>query len=439
MDASNMSYPQKMDSMNIPSMMCTQVKQTRRRFQANNNTTFSGAGVDINIPISGEFSIAPANVNLNFKLTVATATCQADFSLFGLFKTIRVLNGSASNNILEQIEDPGHIYSIASQHTWNQHDISVQNAKQLSMVQQLALTSGLITKTGSDLAATDHYISLDLSQVCGIFSSDTALPLYGTGGITVSLNTQTPATALILGASGGGDSATYTISDVYITCTCLEGGETYKKALDSVKASRPLAMTFTSVKKYEQSFTGGGSATSANLLINDRSRSCLGFVASARLSADLTGAAKYKNSSSLFPVLTAFNYQVAGTNYPPTPFQNTGDIVDSAFDTLSHLSRSGYGKGGLLSRGQSKSIASTDAAASGSQSQTNVLCIDLAKCPPPEARSVFGSGLNLGENNLQNQLQVSFTPNSANYSIVVYAIVQKQLFIDKLGLSTPDN
>jgi len=190
-----MSYPQKMDSMNIPSMMCAQVKQTRRRFQANNNTTFSGAGVDINIPISGEFSIAPANVNLNFKLTVATATCQADFSLFGLFKTIRVLNGSASNNILEQIEDPGHIYSIASQHTWNQHDISVQNAKQLSMIQQPAVATGVITKTGSDLTATDHYISLDLSQVCGIFSSDTALPLYSTGGITVSLNTQTPATA----------------------------------------------------------------------------------------------------------------------------------------------------------------------------------------------------------------------------------------------------
>jgi hypothetical protein len=434
MDATNMSYPQKMDSMNIPSMMCTQIKQTRRRFQANNNTTFSGSGVDINIPISGEFSIDNKNVNLNFKLTVATATSQADFSLFGLFKTIRVLNGSASNNILEQIEDPGHIYSIASQHTWNQHDISVQNAKQLSIIQQPAVATGIITKTGSDLTATDHYISLDLSQVCGIFNAETALPLYGTGGITVSLNTNTPASALILGSS-----ATYTISDVYITCTCLEGGETYKKALDSVKASRPLAMTFTSVKKYEQSFTGGASATSANLLINDRSRSCLGFVASARLSADLTDGTKYKNSSSLFPVLTAFNYQVAGTNYPPTPFQNTGDIVDSAFDTLSHLSRSGYGKGGLLSRTQSKSIASTDAAASGATSQTNVLCIDLAKCPPAEARSVFFSGLNLGENNLQNQLQVSFTPNSANYSIVIYAIVQKQLFIDKMGLMTPDN
>lgn len=434
MDANNMSYPQKMDNMNIPSMMCTQVKQTRRRFQSNNNTTFSGAGVDINIPISGEFSLDNKNVNLNFKLTVATATCQADFSLFGLFKTIRVMNGSSSNNILEQIEDPGHIYSLASQYTWNQHDISVQNAKQLSMTAQPALASGIITKTGSDLAAEDHYVSLDLSQVCGIFSAETALPLYGTGGITVTLNTNTPAAALILGTS-----ATYTISDVYITCTCLEGGDTYKKALDSVKASRPLAMSFTSVKKYEQAFTGGASATSANLIINDRSRSCLGFIASARLSADLTSGTKYKNSSSLFPVLTAFNYQVAGTNYPPTPFQNTGDIVDSAYDTCAHLSRSGYGKGGLLSRGQSKSISSTDAAASGSQSQTNILCIDLAKCSPQESRTVFGAGLNLGENNLQNQLQVSFTPNSANYSIVVYAIVQKQLFIDKNGLMTPDN
>jgi len=89
-----MSYPQKMDTMNIPSMMCTSVKQTRRRFQSNNNNTFTGSGVDINIPISGEFSIDNKNVNLNFKLTVATAACQADFSLFGLFKTIRVLNAN---------------------------------------------------------------------------------------------------------------------------------------------------------------------------------------------------------------------------------------------------------------------------------------------------------------------------------------------------------
>ena len=430
----NMSYPQKMDNMNIPPMMCTQVKQTRRRFQSNNNTTFSGSGVDINIPISGEFSIDNKNVNLNFKISMAVATSQADFSLYGLFKTIRVLNGSSSNNILEQIEDPGHIYAMAAQHTWNQHDISVQNAKQLSMVAQPALAGGVITKTGSDMAVGDFYVTLDLSQVCGIFSSETALPLYGTGGITVSLNTNVPASALILGSS-----ATYTISDVYITCTCLEGGETYKKALNDVKNSRPLAMTFTSVKKYEQSFTGGGSATSANLIINDRSRSCLGFLATARLSADLTTTTKYKNSSSLFPALTAFNYQIAGTNYPPTPFQNTGDIVDSAYDTCAHLSRSGYGRGGLLARLQSQTMASGDAAASGSQSQTNILCIDLAKCSPQEARTVFGAGLNLGENNLQNQLQVSFTPNSANYSIVVYAIVQKQLFIDKNGLMTPDN
>jgi hypothetical protein len=434
MDANNMSYPQKMDTMNIPSMMCTQVKQTRRRFQCNNNTTFSGSGVDINIPISGEFAIDNKNVNLNFKVTVGTAASSPDFSLFGLFKTIRVLNGSSSNNILEQIEDPGHIYAMASQYTWNQHDIAVQNAKQLSMLTQPAVATGIITKTGSSLAVGDTYVSLDLSQICGIFSSETALPLYGTGGITVSLNTNVPASSLILAST-----STYTISDVYITCTCLEGGETYKKALDSVKASRPLAMTFTSVKKYEQSFTGGGSATSANLIINDRSRSCLGFLATSRLSADLTTAAKYKNSSSLFPVLTAFNYQVAGTNYPPTPFQNTGDIIDSAYDTCAHLSRSGYGKGGLLARTQAQTMASGDDAASGAASQTNILCIDLAKCSAQEARTVFGAGLNLGENNLQNQLQVSFTPNSANYSIVVYAIVQKQLFIDKNGLMTPDN
>lgn len=433
MDANNMSYPQKMDSMNIPSMMCTEVKQTRRRFQANNNTTFSGSGVDINIPISGEFSIDNKNVNLNFKLTVATASCNADFSLFGLFKTIRVLNGSASNNILEQIEDPGHIYSIASQYTWSQSDISIQNAKQLSMALQPA-SSGAIDKTGTTLATGDTYVSLDLSQICGIFSSETALPLYGTGGITVSLNTNTPASALILGTS-----ATYTISDVYITCTCLEGGETYKKALDSVKASRPLSMSFTSVKKYEQAFTGGGAATSANLLINDRSRSCLGFVATARQSADITGGTLFKNSSSLFPVLTGFNYQIAGTNYPPTPFQNTGDMIDSAYDTLSHLSRNKNGSSGLITRGQGQAPASTATTRNSKDSQTNVLCIDLAKCTPAEARAVFGSGLNLGANNLQNQLQLSFTPDSANYTIVVYAIVQKQLLIDKMGLSTPDN
>ena len=52
---SRKDYPSKMDVTDIPALVCRDVKQTKRRFNVTNGSTFSTAGSEIRIPIAGNF------------------------------------------------------------------------------------------------------------------------------------------------------------------------------------------------------------------------------------------------------------------------------------------------------------------------------------------------------------------------------------------------
>jgi len=183
---SRKDYPSKMDVTDIPALVCRDVKQTKRRFNVTNGSTFSTAGSEIRIPIAGNFVLDNKNVNLNLKISATganTATIGADLSWASLFSQIRVEAGTGSSIILEQIDDPGVWSAFLYQYAWNQADISLQNAKQLSMIAQPAVSTGLISKVGSLLTCTSAVpkqsvnICIDLSQFMGIFSANSGIPL----------------------------------------------------------------------------------------------------------------------------------------------------------------------------------------------------------------------------------------------------------------------
>ena len=355
---SRKDYPAKMDVTDIPSLVCRDVKQTKRRFNVTNGSTFSTAGSEIRIPIAGNFVLDNKNVNLNLKISATganTATIGADLSWASLFSQIRIEAGTGSSIILEQIDDPGVWSAFLYQYTWDQADISLQNAKQLSMIAQPAAATGVINKVGSLLTCTTATpkqsvnICMDLSQFMGIFSANSGIPLYDTAGLTVVCVLNQQAT---MGVTATAAISLVEISDLFITATCLEGGPAYEDMLRKEKTTgnREVSFMFNTARRYVQTVTAGGGANS-QLLINDRSKSCLGFVAMARDTANITTAAAISNSSSQFPLYSLHQYNIAGANYPTAGISTAGEGLDEAYDLYSHLSRRDD-SAGLISRVQ---------------------------------------------------------------------------------------
>ena len=190
---------------------------------------------------------------------------------------------------------------------------------------------------------------------------------------------------------------------------------------------------YNTCRRYVQSQPLVSALTTGTYLINERSKSCLGFVAIARDTAAITQANAFKNANSLFPSVSRFEYNIAGMSYPIAGISTISEATDETYDIYSQLSRR-HDSGGLISRVQS-TFAATD---SGTQtaamvSQTGpsqVLSINLSKCGPNE--DYWGKGMNLSGSNLTNYLQVQYIPYNAQ-TINIYSIFQMKLHIDALG------
>lgn len=419
------------ESMSVPPLICRDVRATKRRFNAVNGNTFNTAGTEIRVPVAGNFVLGAHNTNLNFKLQFAgtagaTAIATADFSWHAMFSQIRIESGAGSSIILEQIDEPGLVAAIVGQYTFTHEDVQKENAKGLGCKRLPAEVDGSLIKAGNDIVLTNAEITLNLANVLGLFT--TSLPLYSTNGITVVLTLNQYGASGVFGAGISGLSA---ISNIYITANCLEGGEKYEKELSDAKTKNgEVSVMFNTVRRYVQSQAAVAAATDttiAQLLINDRAKSCLGFFATSRLSTDLTSSTAFKNSTSSFEGWKNHNYNIAGQMYPMAGVSTIGEAVDEAYDTMQHLSIS-KGMGALLSRGQANPAL---VYASGNAGPSGIVCVNLSKCGADE--HVWGKGLNLSGSNLSNYLQVQYGPQTAGHTVNIYSIFQMKVHIDKMG------
>lgn len=432
----------------VPPLVCRDVKATKRRFNAVNGNAFNAVGSEIRIPVSGNFVLDNKNVNLNCKLVVTganTATFGADFSWASLFSQIRVEAGSGSSIILEQLDDPGLWSSFLYQYTWDQADISIQNAKQLSAIAQPATATGIIAKRGSLVTCLTANpvqtvnIAIDLSQFMGIFYASSGIPLYDTNGLTVVFTLNALAS---MGVSALAAITAVSINDPYITCSCLEGGEKYEKALKEMKSKNSeVSIMFNTCRRYIQTVSAGGGATSS-LLIGDKAKSVLGFVAMARDTANITTATAISNSSSQFPLYKNHVYQIAGENFPTQPITGC-EGIDEAYDLYAQLARRDD-SAGLLSRVQASTfvnannvpVAYADAAtqlaelADPATSPSQVLAVNLSKCGPNEM--YWGKGKNLSGSSLNTYLNVDYTTLNAQ-TITIFSVFQMKVHIDAQG------
>jgi len=422
--------PDKMnESMSIPPLVCRDVKATKRRFNSVNGNKFSTAGTEIRVPIAGNFVLGANNTNLNFRLafTSTADTYLADSSWFAMFSQIRIESGAGSSIILEQIDEPGLVASFVMQYTYSQEDQARANGMGTSIVAQPVVASGSLDKSGTSIAytVTSVDVTLDLSTVLGLFT--TSLPIYNTNGITVVLTLNQFAASGIYGA---GVTALDGISNVYITASCLEGGERYEKELNDAKSKNgEVSVMFNTVRRYVQSQAGDGNSTTAQLLINDRAKSCLGFFAISRLTSSLLTKTVFKNSSSSFAGWTNHHYNIAGQMYPMAGINTVGECIDESFDTMKHLSRrkEPTTTGGLINRLQANPFLTYDSGATGT---SGIVCVNLSKCGAEE--NVWGKGLNLSGSNLSNYLNVQYAPAAAQ-TVNIYSIFQMKVHIDKMG------
>ena len=315
----------------VPLLVCRDVKCTKRRFAPSNGGTFTSAGSEIRIPISGNFVLDNKNLNLNFMVnTTATGNDSTsvpgsiDFSPAGFFSQIRVEAGTGSSIVLESIDDPAVWANMLYQYTWTHEDMAVQSCKQRSSINQpeparfavtaqvagggvalqaaiAAQEAALLDKTGAPLTSSDIDVALDLSLFMGLFSGSSGIPLYDTAGLTLVLTLNTAANAY---AAIPAAASVFTISQVFVTASCLEGGEGYERKLKELKNSgnKEISIMYNTCRRYIQSQAATAAQTQGNYLINERSKSCLGFDAIARDTANITTTSAFSNSNSTFPL-----------------------------------------------------------------------------------------------------------------------------------------
>ena len=411
----------------VPPLVCRDVKSTKRRFNPSNGSTWTTAGTEIRVPIAGPFVLDNKNVNLNFKLKSSLAAV-IDFSPVGLFSQIRVEAGSGSSIILKSIDEPGLWANMLYQYTWTQEDLCIQNGKMHSAIKQPAVDTSIITKSGHTFGANGlANIAIDLSQFMGIFYGTSGIPLYDTNGITLVLTLATPESAMAATVT-----TVFTIDNLYVSATCLEGGEAYERKLKELKSSgaKEISIMYNTCRRYVQN-CGASAQIDTQFLINERSKSCLGFIAISRNSIDTVAPTLYSNSSSLFLAYSRHLYSIGGMQYPVSGIATDSEAIDEAYDIYSHLSRR-HNSGGLLARTQASSAGADDApASSGSQ----VLAVNLSKCGPNEV--YWGKGMNLSGTNLSNYLQVTYTPAKIQ-TLNIYSVFQMKLHIDAMGNFTTE-
>ena len=435
-------YPEKLDVAYVPPLICRDVKVTKRRFNCSNGPTFGPTpGAEIRIPVSGPLTLDNKNVNLNLKIAlsnVATKTIITDFSWASLFSQIRIEAGTGSSIVLEQIDDVALWAHFLYQYTWTQEDISLQNGKQYSITSQPA-SDGLVTKAGYTTTATGAStidISIDLAQFMGIFSATNGLPLYDTAGITiVCVLNQVNA---MMKASDAGCVIT-SLSNVYVSASCLEGGSEYEASLKKQKQEKgEVSIMFNTCRRYIQTVaSAAGGTTTSQLYIPERSKSCLGFVALSRSTATLTDLASFTNSVSLFPAVAnttvSYAYVISGQKYPTSGINTDSELFDEATDCYANLSRR-VDSGGLISRVQGSRLGESDATVATCAS--HVLAVNLAKCPISEVKTKWGAGLNLSNSNLTTYLEATYSPAAS--TVTIFSIFQMKVHIDAQGNFTTE-
>lgn len=412
------------------------LRQNKRRFYSNNGSSFSAGFSEIRIPLSVNGLLSNQDVSLNFTstYTAGAITAQYDFSAFSFFSQIRV---ESNGTQLEICDDPGLLYNTMSQWNWTTSEINKNNAKHLSMVAQPAVATGILTKSGQTISTGGDKISLPLCELLGIFSASKNIPLLNTAGLTVVL-TLNPLTArAFFSATTAITTENITVSDIYISASCIESGQEYNDALANVKAGSKfgdVGILMKTSRRYVGAVSAG-TLSNIQVQINDRSKSAVGIWAVGRITTDVTAQYATSNSSSNFPTYVNHAMIINGQQYPVAGINTYAELAEETSKVACEWKKQSsepYSLGGLVGRAQ---MSTGTAATASAVSDTNCLAVNLYKTGCDN--SMYGAGFDLSASNSPNVLQLSYTAAAAS-TITIWVISQAILHINSNGQMTTE-
>jgi hypothetical protein len=409
-------------------------KATKRRFYSSNGNSFSAGFAEIRIPVSvnGLLSNQDASLNFTSTFTAGAITAKYDFSAFSFFSQIRV---ESNGVILEQIDDPGLLYNTMSQWNWTTSDIIKNNNKGLGMINLPAVASGILIKTGATVATGGDKISLPLNELLGIFSASKNIPLQNTSGLTVVCTLNPLTSRAYFSAATGITTENITVSDIYLSVTCIETNQDYEQSLQMVKSEdqfKAVNILMTTARRYVGN-VGAGALSNSQIQINDRSKSAVGVWAVARITSDVTAQYATSNSSSNFPTYVNHALIINGQQYPVAGINTYSELAEESFKVANQYRKQcpdKWTEGGLVPRSMI-STGTDGTGANGISSDTNCLSVNLYKTGYDE--TMYGAGFDLSASNSPNVLQLSYTPSAAS-TVTVWVLSQAVLHIDANGI-----
>ena len=412
-------------------------KATKRRFYSSNGNSFSVGFGEIRIPISvnGLLSNQDASLNFTSTYTAGAVTALYDFSAFSFFSQIRV---ESNGVILEQIDDPGLLYNTLSQWNWTTSDIMKNNNKGLGMINLPAVATGILTKTGATVGTGGDKISLPLNELLGLFSANKNIPLQNTSGLTIVCTLNPLSSRAYFSAATAFTTDNITVSDIYVTATCIESNQDYEQALQATKSEdqfKAVNILMTTARRYVGN-VGSGALSNTQIQINDRSKSAIGMWAVGRITSDVTAQYATSNSSSNFPTYVNHSLIINGQQYPVAGINTYSELAEESSKVANGYRKQcpdKWTQGGLVPRSMI-STATAATGAGGASSDTNCMAVNLLKTGYDE--TMYGAGFDLSASNSPNVLQLSYTAAAAS-TITVWILSQAVLHIDANGqLST---
>jgi hypothetical protein len=148
----------------------------------------------------------------------------------------------------------------------------------------------------------------------------------GTSGLTLVLTLGTLGARAVYSAT---TADTQTVSDIYVTATCIEAGPEYERALAAVKSGNQyneVSILMKTAKRYVGAIATGAQSN-AQIQVNDRSKSALAVWTVGRKTGDINLATAYSSSSSTFPTFVNHCMVINGMNFPSAQINTLGELA----------------------------------------------------------------------------------------------------------------
>lgn len=400
--------------------------QTLSRFQSSNGNTFKSNGAnEIRINVSAPGFLIGDQGYLQFDLTNDSAN---DLALQGsaacIFNQLRI----ESNGVeLERIENYGLLSYIL-----DAAEGSTSSANMLTMAGGSSPVGSSWVGTGQTVATTaTSSFTVKLKSGFLTNSLKKAIPLVGTGGITIILRLETNL-AKSVKASANTISSITVSNPTYFAPVFQINDADFAQRYQAMLSQVGLEWTGVSYKHYQNALTA--TATTQVGQLNDRSRSLRGFVTAVRPDASVVTAATAQSFSCCIEDISKYEYDISGQTYPLSGVEYSqtkfGRAMEEMNKLLSVTGTTRVSMNNFISKHDDLAVGNGAVGRAGSDS-CGLLCVDLKRYNDHGKLSM--TGINTAASTTPSTVQITKDATGVTQTLNTYAVVDALYRLDSSG------